>query len=246
VKRLPVVLPVLAALACTTTTDQGRNASVQVSFATQAQTAAASSPRQPSLNVVLVSDTAIGGDTLKYSSVEIVLREVELKPVASPTCSPGGEDDPCEEFHAGPALVSLPLAPGAEQTFALDSVPAATYGEVSFEVHRAEGGNAGDQAFLAAHPDFAGISIRIRGTFNGQAFEFTTGLDIEQELSLTPALVVATGTSTNITIFVDVGGWFVSNGTLLDPASADPSVVEENIKRSFGAFEDRDRSGSHD
>jgi hypothetical protein len=245
VKRLPIVLPLLGALACVATTDQGRNASVQVSFATQAQTATSSS-RQPSFDMAQVSDTAIGGDTLRYSSVEIVLREIELKRVESPTCSPGGEDDPCEEFRTGPVLVSLPLAPGAEQTFALDTVPAATYNEVRFEVHKAEGTAAADQAFLAAHPDFAGISIRIRGTFNGQAFEYTTALDVEQQLMLTPLLVVTDGSSTNITIFVDVGGWFMNNGALMDPASADRSVVEENIQRSFGAFEDRDHSGSRD
>lgn len=243
-KRLPVVLPLLAALACVATTDQGRNASVQVSFATQAE--AASPSRQPSFGAAQVGDTAIGGDTLRYSSVEIVLQEVELKRVETPTCSPGGEDDPCEEFQTGPALVSLPLTPGAERTFALDTVPPGTYSEIRFEVHKAEGTDPADQAFLAAHPDFAGISIRIRGTFNGQAFEYTTTLDVEQQLTLAPQLVVTQGTSTNVTVFVDVGGWFVNNGVLMDPASADRSVVEENIKRSFGAFEDRDHSGSGD
>ncbi|HEX9093853.1 MAG TPA: hypothetical protein VF902_07715 [Coriobacteriia bacterium] len=245
-KRIPVVLLLLGAIGCLATNDPGHNASVQVSFATQAQTAASPS-RQPSFGVAQVNDTIIGTDTLVYTSVEIVLREIELKRVETVACDPAaGEDDPCERFEAGPVLVSLPLTPGAQQTFGLDTVPAATYSEVKLEVHKAEGTDTTDQAFLAAHPDFAGISIRVRGTFNSQAFEYTTTLDVEQTLTLVPQLVVADGVSTNITIFVDVSRWFVKEGVLMDPANPDRSVVDENIKQSFGAFEDRDHSGSHD
>jgi hypothetical protein len=245
VKRISIVLPLLGAMACIATGDPGRNASVQVSFATQATTASLS--RQPAFGAAQVHDTIIGSDTLVYTSVEIVLREIELKRVETPDCAPdGGDDDPCEEFEAGPVLVSLPLTPGAEQTFALDTVPAASYNEIKLEVHKPDDGDPEDQAFLAAHPDFAGISIRVRGTFNGQAFEYTTSLDVEQQLALTPPLVVTDGASTNITIFVDVSGWFVKDGALMDPASPDRSAVDENIKRSFEAFEDRDHTGSHD
>jgi hypothetical protein len=243
VKRLLAVLLLIGASGCLGSSDPGRNASVQVSFATQAQTGASLS-RQPSFGVAQVNDTIIGSDTLIYTSVEVVLREIELKRADVTACS--GEDGSCEEFEAGPVLVSLPLTPGAPQTFALDSVPPATYGEVDFEVHKAEGTDPADQAFLAAHPDFAGISIRVRGTFNSQVFEYTTTLDVEQELTLAPHLVVAEGASTNITVFVDVSGWFVKTGALMDPANPDRNVVDENIKRSFGAFEDRDHSGSHD
>jgi hypothetical protein len=166
--------------------------------------------------------------------------------VETPDCVPTGEDNPCEQFEAGPVLVSLPLTAGAEQTFALDAVPPATYNELKFEVHKAGGSDSTDQAFLVAHPDFNGVSIRVRGTFNSQAFEYTTNLDVEQQLMLVPQLVVTAGVSTNITIFVDVSGWFVKNGVLMDPANPDRSVADENIRRSFGAFEDRDHSGSHD
>ncbi|MDH3495593.1 MAG: hypothetical protein OER21_02415 [Gemmatimonadota bacterium] len=241
---IPVVLAAALA-ACTEANTPGRNAAVQVSFATQAVTP----PLAASL-AGAVSDTIVTGtDTLILSSVEVVLREIELKRVETPDCVP--DNDLCEKFEAGPVLVSLPLTPGAEQRFGLDSVPAASYREIELDVHKPDDGDPQDQAFIAANPDFAAISIRVRGTFNGQAFEFTSDLDVEQKLPLTPVLVVAQSTSINITVFVDVGTWFLVNAVVVDPASANKGgpnegVVKENIKNSFRAFEDDDRSGSGD
>jgi hypothetical protein len=249
-KRLLLLSIAVASLACAQGTDVGRNGAVQVSFATRAV------PVTPAAHVTLganlLSDTlVVGTDTLILDSVEVVLKQVELKRQATPDCVPSGEDDPCEEFAIGPVLVSLPLTVGAAQQFALDNVPAGTYTAMEFDVHKPDDGNPQDQAFIAANPDFARISIRVRGTFNGTAFVYTTDLDVEQKLQLTPALVVQDGASTNITVFVDVRTWFSEGTALLDPATANPGgvnegAVKENIKNSFRAFEDRDRDGSGD
>jgi hypothetical protein len=230
------------ALGCSLSSDPGRNASVQVSFATQAVPV---TPLVQASSAALLDDTiVVGTDTLVLTSVEMVLKEVELKRVETPDCT---GTDLCEEFEFGPVLVSLPLTPGAAQAFALDSAPAATYDEIEFDIHKPDDGDPQDQAFVAQHPDFAQISIRVRGTFNGTPFEFTTPLNVEQELPLAPALTIADNTSTNITIFVDVSTWFVVNGALVDPS--DPAVsdeIENNIQNSIEAFEDPDGSGSGD
>jgi hypothetical protein len=230
-------------LACAGVGDPGRNASVQVSFATRA------APVPPlfraSLAGVLGDTVVVGTDTIVLESVELVLREIEMKRVETPDCVDG--DDACEKFEIGPVLVSLPVTPGAQQVFALDSAPAATYNEIEFDIHKPDDGDPEDQAFVAANPDFAAISIRVRGTFNGTAFEFTTDLDVEQELALVPPLVIADNASTNVTIFVDVATWFVVGGVLVDPANPSMSdEIEQNIKNSIEAFEDPDRSGSGD
>jgi len=128
-----------------------------------------------------------------------------------------------------------------------------TYGELEFEIHKPEDdGDANDAAFLAAHPDFRRISIRVTGTYNGTPFTYTTDLGEEQERALVPPLSISTAAATDLTLFVDVDDWFRTGaGTLVDPATANEggqneSLVENNIENSIDAFEDDDRDGSHD
>src|SRR5204862_7797339 len=85
----------------------------------------------------------------------------------------------CEELEAGPILVDLPLG-GLERMFEA-TVPAGTFDELRFQIHKpSDDGDAADHAFLVAHPDFAGVSIRVKGTFNGTDFTYTSDLNVEQ------------------------------------------------------------------
>jgi hypothetical protein len=242
VKRILVVAMLAAALGCVSTSDVGRNGAVQVSFATSA--APGTALTHVTLGANQNDTVVIGTDTIVFTEVKLVLREIEMKRVNTPACTGGDE---CEKFETGPVLVTLPLTPGAQQQFVLTDVPAASYNEIEFEIHEPDDDDPNDQAFIATNPDFENISIRVRGTYNGIAFEFRTDLDVEQELALSPPLVVADGTSTNVTIFVDVSTWFVVGGVLVDPS--DPGVadqIEDNIENSIEAFEDPDGSGSDD
>jgi hypothetical protein len=189
-------------------------------------------------------------DTLILGSVEIVLREIELKRLEVTECDVEPEPEGCEEFEAGPVLISLPLEAGADSAFALD-IPPGTYTEIEFDVHKVSDDDEEDAAFRQAHPDFVDKSIRATGTFNGQAFIFESDLNAEQELVLIPALIIEDATTTvNITILVEVGDWFRDEfGGLIDPATANKGfdnegVVKENIKDSIDAFEDEDEDGS--
>ena len=88
------------------------------------------------------------------------------------------------------------------------------------------------------------------GLWNGTPFTFVSRLDAEQEAEFNPPLVVdASGTATNLTIRLDVTTWFLSGGSLINPATANPgganeSLVDENIRNSIKAFEDRNRDGN--
>lgn len=248
--RTPVIaiLLGLGLAACSETNGLGTLSSVQVSFATQPATGLLA--HRTGLAGAANDTLVIGTDTLVLTKVELVLRQLELKRVNVTDCPADADDDSCEKFETGPVLVDLPLTPGAEQAFAAD-IPAGTYGEVEFEIHKPDDGDPADQAFLQQHPEFDKVSIRVTGTFNGVPFVHTTELDVEQELALVPNLVVAEGVSTNLTIFVTVTGWYVVNGTLVDPATANKdgeneSEVNNNIQDSFTAFEDSDGSGSDD
>jgi hypothetical protein len=94
------------------------------------------------------------------------------------------------------------------------------------------------------------LSIRVLGTFDGQAFVFETDLNVEQELNLFPPLVIGESTvSTNITIAVGLDSWFLdANGQPVNPATGNKDevnedLIKENIKNSIEAFEDNDRDG---
>lgn len=238
----------LGLAACSETNGLGTLSSVQVSFATQPATGLMA--HRTGLAGTAADTLVIGPNTLILTKLELVLRELELKRANVTDCPADSTDDACEKFETGPVLVDLPLTPGADQAFEAD-IPAGTYGEVEFEIHKPDDGDPADQAFLDQYPDFAGVSIRVTGTFNGVPFVHTTELDVEQELALVPNFVVAEGVSTNLTIFVTVTGWYVVNGTLVDPATANKdqpneSAVNNNIQDSFTAFEDSDGSGSDD
>lgn len=201
------------------------------------------------------SETYItGSDTLVITSAEFVLREIELESaVALPNCTAGDDDDDdCEEIELAARLFSLPLGTaGAARTITVP-VPAGLYDEVEFEVHKPSSGSSDDAAFLAANPDFAGVSVRVRGTWNGQPFTFTSDVEADYEIEFSPPLQVAADGQTDFTINVDVGTWFRNeNGTLLNPATAlknqpNESRVRNNIQNSIRAFEDDDRDGRDD
>ncbi len=220
---------------------------VQVSFSTQAPPGVAPVPRFSPVRTLGEDTLSSGPDTLILTSVEIVLRKIEIKPQETSDCDvlPDG----CEEVEVGPVLIDLPLGPGADSIFVIE-VPSGTYERIDFEVHKVSSGDPDDAAFLQGHPDFDGKSIRVRGRFNEQAYTFESDLDVEQELDLVPPMVIGgAGAETNVTIRMGVDAWFRSaTGALVDPATANKggvneSTVKESIKQSVKAFEDPDEDG---
>lgn len=194
----------------------------------------------------------VGTDTLRITSVEIVLRKIELRRVATAVnCDSTADEDACEEFETGSTLVNLPLVAGTSLGVTVP-VDSGTYSKVEFKIHK-PGNDSVDLAFFAANPGFpTNTSIRVRGTFNGVAFTYTTSLDAEQEYTFNPPLVVdASGSATNLTIRFDLSTWFRNGaaGPLVNPSTANngqanQSLVENNIKNSIKAFEDHDHDGN--
>lgn len=219
---------------------------VAVSFATQSPTAAGTAPSF-SRTAALDDTVTSGADTLIISRVEIVLREIELEREDIDDCDAEPEPAGCEDVEAGPVLVDLPLTAGARQEFSIQ-IPTGIYTEIEFDIHKVDTDDA------AQFPNFPlEQSIRVVGAFNGVAFEFTSDLNVEQELDLVPNLVVQEGgAGTNITIFVDLDAWFRrADGTLVDPATANKGAANENLVRdniiaSMEAFEDADGDGDDD
>lgn len=193
---------------------------------------------------------AVGSDTIVLTSVQLVLREIELKRVGGIACDTALVEDDCEELEIGATLLDLPLGNGAERQFTV-AIDTGSYGKIEFEIHKASGGD--DSAFVALHPEFDDASIRVTGTWNGVAFTYVSDLDVEQEYSFSPPLTVTETTGANVTLFVDLGAWFLNQNAdgLIDPATANKGgqlegEVKSNIEASLNAFEDDDHDGEDD
>lgn len=193
---------------------------------------------------------AVGSDTIVLTSVQMVLREIELKRVGGIVCDTAEVEDDCEELEIDATLLDLPLGNGAQREFTV-AIDTGSYGKIEFEIHKASSGD--DSAFVALHPEFDDASIRVTGTYNGVAFTYVSDLDVEQEYSFNPPLAVTESTGANVTLFVDLGAWFLNQNAdgLIDPATANKGgqlegEVKSNIEASLNAFEDDDRDGEDD
>lgn len=202
-----------------------------------------------------------GADVLTLTSVEIVARKIRLEradgacPVEPATTGPapsnsdGSDDDEdCPNVWLAPRILSPPVGADAVAVFSVD-LPEGIYEELKIQVHKPTGGQA-DAAFLAANPTFDGISLRVVGTFNGTSFTFTSALTAEVEIELDTPLEVTAGQPAAMTLQIDLASWFAGQGgALLSPLAPSQQVrsqIEQNIRKSFHAFEDDDRDGDPD
>lgn len=230
--------------------------SVSISFAA---TAANSASASLSSSGALFSSAGV--DAIVITKVELVVARLELQRVGA-TCTSDasagdddhGDDDRCAELELAPSVVDLPVD-GTVASKLQVAVPAGTYSALEAKIRpiRTNNGNdgRGTSAFLAAHPDLAGVSVRVTGTFNGKPFIYTGSPKAEFETAFNPPVSVDS-TGVNLTVHVDLSTWFRTNsGTLIDPATANAggvnaALVTENIRRSFKAFRDDDHDGRDD
>lgn len=241
--------------------DSGPNGTSQVGFALATK---ATAPAVTSSFMGAQTFTDLSGDTLALDSVFVVVRKLQLEGgPANSTCGlehegthdstmmtvdSMGEDD-CGELKFGPFLVSLPMDSIGATTQFNATVDTGTYAEVKFQIHTPEG--SADAAFLAAHPEYAGVSLRVVGRWNGTPFVYTTGVTDVQHVEFNPPLVIGESPA-SFTLFVDLTGWFrTGGGVLVDPSTAigdgvNAALVRQNIIHSFHAFEDEDHDGHDD
>jgi archaellin len=181
-----------------------------------------------------------GGHTLDLQHVTLVVTKLELERSHGVACVSENEsddgdhngslrDDECEEIKIGPTTVELQTS-GALTTITGPALPAGTFREIEVRISQ----------------------VRLRGTFDGQAFDVTVDVHVRPELSLDPPLVVTDGTPTSITVQVPLANWFVNfDGSLINPAQLASNTtlqatIRSRIAGSFHAFEDRDHDGHDD
>jgi len=150
----------------------------------------------------------------------------------------------CEEVKLDPLLVDVPVDDALHPVINVP-LPAGTFAEMEARLAPARDRFT---AFNAANPNLVGKSVRVEGTFNGTAFVFTSAVRARLEMDFDPALVIDE-TTKNATVAIDVRKWFLnSGGSVIDPTTATPGSlslqqIENNIRRSFHAFEDDEERG---
>ncbi len=257
-RRLAVALALLFVAAACSDNNAGR---VSFSVTSRSGVAGVASVGAVAISPDLTAGQACAGllvpapagttDELCITSAALILKKVELKRIETATCDAIPDNEDCDEFETGSVFVPLPLtSTQVSADIAVTNAPPGMYDRLEFEIHKPDG----SEVVQGLPQDFpAGVSIRVQGTFNGSVFDYQTDLDAEQEVRLAMPLDIAAGVTKNVSLRVDISGWFKnSSGTaLVNPNTANKgqpneSVVANNIKNSFEGFEDDDHDGLED
>jgi len=216
--------------------------------------ACAERPRTGSVVLHLTAGTARQGalvtrgrDSILVRRAELVLSELQLAPMGSGECDPEEKDEEaCTPLEMGPVLVTLPLD-SPKTTIATVRAPVDTFIVFHFALWRPD--SSQDAAFLATHPEFAGTSIRVQGTYSRAGkrsdFVYTSGFTEQHETALEPPIEVSPDSTINVTLRFAVATWFLNadKTALIDPSTAkagEPNqhLVHDNIRMSVAAFGD--------
>ena len=235
-------LSILAA--CSSDLTGGNMHSVQLSFTTNATVSSAANR--------VAADLVVGQDNeLVIQKVQLVFRKIELDRTGAADCvaeDESGDDRPnmggdCEDVMRNPLLVDVPVD---DQLHPVINIPltAGTFRELEARLGPARDSSS---AFNTANPNLVGKSVRVEGMFKGAPFVFTSSVNAKLEMEFDPALVIDE-TTLNATVAIDVSKWFLNSaGQVIDPTAGtqgdNMSQIENNIRRSFHAFEDDDKRG---
>jgi hypothetical protein len=235
-------LTILAA--CSSDLTGGNKHPVQLSFTTNTTVAAVGNR--------VAADLVVGqNNELVIQKVQLVFRKIELDRTGAADCvaeDESGDDHPnggeeCEDVSRNPLLVDVPVDNTLHPVI---NIPLAAG---TFKQLEARLGPARDNAtaFNGANPLLVGKSVRVEGMFNGTKFTFTSSVNAKLEMEFDPALVIDE-TTKNATVSIDVSKWFLnSSGHAIDPTTgnqgSNQSQIEDNIRRSFHAFEDDNERG---
>ncbi len=140
------------------------------------------------------------------------------------------------EFESDEQLIEISLGEQAA-VLSIPEVPIGAYTSLELELMRADGGDFPELG------DGAPASIRVSGTYSGEAFDYRSTATPELELDLDAR--VLPGQSVQVGLSVDVASWFIdADGTILDPLdTASLDTIEANILSSLadiGEIDDDD------
>jgi hypothetical protein len=238
--------------ACSSDLTGGNRHNVQLSFTTNATVTSAANR--------VAADLFVGANNeLVLQKVQLVFGKLELDQRGAADCvgevenqndDHGDENGnnagsaECEDVDLNPVLVEVPVDDALHPVINVP-LPAGTFSQLEAKLEPARDRFTN---FNTANPNLVGKSVRVEGTFNGTSFVFTSPVRAKVEMNFDPPLVIDE-TTRNATVAIDVRKWFLNpDGSVIDPATATPGSstllqIENNIRRSFHAFEDDDERG---
>lgn len=190
----------------------------------------------------------ITDDTITLDTVKILLRDVKLKFEIESEEDISNDDGDEISVKVGSFLVYLNLN-GVTTDFAVSNIPAGTYNEVKFKIHKIEASETPpDPEFKEGDDSSLRYSVIVKGMYNSNPFIYKSRKSAHQKINLNSPLVVEPNTFTNLTITVDPYSWFADDGEILDPTNpANEYDIDNNIKESFKqCFKDDNRDGDDD
>ncbi|HEX6132367.1 MAG TPA: hypothetical protein VFZ24_00205 [Longimicrobiales bacterium] len=232
ITRFGSTVLVLAALtaACEGGTGPTERAPLALSFAVQSQAGLAGS-------LVPFSDVQITDGThtldIEQAFVQFSSIEIERADGGSDVDSDGDTDSDSDsdgshdEFiRLNGGTIELPLEGGVITPIS-EPLPAGFYDELELDV----------------------TTLRLVGTFDGEAFDVTLPVLLDLELEFEPPIQLVEGEPFNVTVNIDAASWFrASDGTIIDPRlvnidSTARAAFRHRLALAFKAFEDSDRDG---
>lgn len=192
-------------------------------------------------------------DTIIVTRAQLVVRDVQVARTGAncPDAAPSnGGDASCPTVHVGPYLIDIPTSGTATSRIEVD-VPEGTYTRMRLRLHKVSSADNYDKTIRDGNPALANASVRLEGTYNGQAFTFISDVNSLMEVNFPQGVTVGDNTMP-VTVAVDVGTWFDNpSGGLISPIlAAVPgalrTMVDANIKTSIDVFRDTNNDGTPD
>jgi hypothetical protein len=247
--KLAGVVALFTLAACSSDLAGTNRQPVRLSFTTYVANA-------PAAGIRVSPDLAVGvaGDLI-LTKVQVVVGKIELNENDQTNCvaeiEASGDDhadvgQECEDVSRDPVLIDIPVDAAVHSVV---NVPLAkgTYTKLEAKLEPARD----NATAYAANQNLVGKSVRVEGTYKGTAFVFTSAVRAGLEMEFNPPLVID-ATTQNATVTLDVAKWFLDgSGAVIDPNTATAGssalqTIEDNIRRSFHAFEDNNESGTDD
>jgi len=238
------IAALISLAACSSDLTGGNRHPVQLSFTTNAGVSSAANR--------VAADLVVGpSNELVLQKVQLVFGKLELDQAGNADCvgeaeaqdDNGGDHhgmgEECEDVSRNPVLVDVPVDDALHPVINVP-LPAGTFSQLEAKLEPARDRFT---TFNTANPNLVGKSVRVEGKFNGGAFVFSSSVQSKLEMQFDPPLVIDE-TTKNATVSIDVRKWFLNaDGSVIDPTTATPgsenlSKIENNIRRSFHAFED--------